>query len=704
MTFITHDIRVLLACILLGVWAAFVSAQTPTACGVRPPDPATPCGDGGKDGVVDSTGADYTSVLDEFVVEGIGDRSLVRRLRDGGIEVRASMISDMPTILGGGDMLSAIRSVGAISTASELTASFSVHGLPTGSTLYSCDGVRTGNPLHLLGLYSTYVPGMYDSYILDTTPDVCLSGNTSAAVLDARADLTPDTVPGGSICIGMIESHASVDIPLCATTPTSLTMALRGSYIDRTFPSLLKAGYSTIGYSFIDGGVRLVSQLSPVDRLSVSLTGCADRLRMPNERKSEKEVYAGWRNLTAGIELSRPRLTMGAGICRFNNVFEIEEAMRSISLPSILTDISLNADYLPGNDLRLHVDSHVRWVSGQYNKDIPLPADALIPGKSVALEVNPAIGWSKRVNDFLELDAGVRFSWYMCRYGDKDFIRFHPQPRVAVCVSLPCGLDVSGAYSRLMRFDRLVEESTTGMPVNFFINSCSTVPPEDNHSFELEFSGRIPVFLLSWQIRGYYVRMYDAAEYGGGMLNFISPGDPLVDFHFGNGYSRGVSVSLSRQFGSIRGRVNYDLGRSMLRIPYFSDDYFPSSSDRTHDLSASLAWQMLKRLTLAVNFIYATGTPFTEAKYGYIIGENLICEYFPHNSSRLPAYKRLDLSFSWRLRPGKLNHEFNLSIYNALASGNTLFLYNSYSKTEGVTIKRSVMRSVIPSVAYTLSF
>ncbi len=92
------------------------------------------------------------------------------------------------------------------------------------------------------------------------------------------------------------------------------------------------------------------------------------------------------------------------------------------------------------------------------------------------------------------------------------------------------------------------------------------------------------------------------------------------------------------------------------------------------------------------------------AKYGYIIGENLICEYYPHNSSRLPPYKRLDLSFTYQLKSRHLLHEFNLSVYNALASRNMLFMYNSYSLKDGVEVKKAVMKSVIPSVAYAIKF
>lgn len=104
-------------------------------------------------------------------------------------------------------------------------------------------------------------------------------------------------------------------------------------------------------------------------------------------------------------------------------------------------------------------------------------------------------------------------------------------------------------------------------------------------------------------------------------------------------------------------------------------------------------------------FTHATGTHYTKAKYGYMIGENLICEYFPHNSSRLPSYNRLDLSANWIfLRKGRCRHTLNVSVYNATAARNVLFVYTQYSVDKGIRNLESVMGSVIPSLSYAIEF
>ena len=643
-------------------------------------------------------------MLEEFTIEGTGRRELIRR-KGSALELKAAMMSEMPTLLGGGDVLSAMRTSFPVATASDLTASFSVRGLPTGASLYTSDGIRMGNPLHLLGLYSTFTPGLYDSYILDTFPDVCLPHNTSAAAMGALTEEIPDTIHSGSFCIGLIESHAHVSIPLSRRHPASAKIAIRQSYLDKVFPGLLRAGSSTLGYSFTDGGAVVNSRLSAKDLLNISFTGSRDKLMMRNGKVGRKEADSGWGNIAAGAKLTHARSEMGIGFTYFSNHFEIEEGLRSIKLPSRLMEITAYGTHALGEELRLHIDGHMRKVSGQGNEALPNADGRAIPGKSTAWELSAAASWNKSLSSRADLYAGLRLSAYIGGSERTPYTCVTPQPRVSITMRLPWGIGLTTRYARLVRYDRLLEESATGMPVNFFINTNREVRYEDNHSLELNLNGTIPSILIDWDASTYWIRMINAAEYGGGLLSFMSYGyNPISDLHYGNGYSAGMSVRLMRQWGKFRGRVQYTFGRSRVRIPYFSSHYFPSSSDRTHDLSAGLTWNFLKHFTLSGKFTYATGTPYTKARYGYIIGENLICEYYPHNSSRLPPYKRLDLSLSYRLNGGRISQEFNVSVYNALGSRNVLFISNSYSLADGVTVKESVMRSVIPSVAYTLHY
>lgn len=257
-----------------------------------------------------------------------------------------------------------------------------------------------------------------------------------------------------------------------------------------------------------------------------------------------------------------------------------------------------------------------------------------------------------------------------------------------------------------MRFDRLIEMTSGGFPADFMACCDGNVPPEDVHSFEIAADGVIPCTGLVYSAEGYFKILRGGVEFKGSLLDMTTPAfQPLENLEKTRGYAWGISLTLSRQIGRLRGRVAYNLGQSKVRGYGVGNGYFPSSHDRLHDLSASLAWSVTRDIILAANFTYATGTPYTKAKYGYMIGENLICEYYPRNSSRLPDYMRLDFSALWTFcRKGRIKHSVNLSVYNAAALRNVLFVYTDYSLDQGILHRESVMKSVIPSISYTFEF
>jgi hypothetical protein len=211
---------------------------------------------------------------------------------------------------------------------------------------------------------------------------------------------------------------------------------------------------------------------------------------------------------------------------------------------------------------------------------------------------------------------------------------------------------------------------------------------------------------IDYSVEGYFKMLRHQIEYAGNLMLLVNQNyNPLDDVIAGHGYAAGLSVSLMRQWGRWRGRVGYAYGVARLRFAEYGDEMFPASSSRPHDLNASVSFDILRGLTLSAAFTHATGTPYTRARYGYMIGENLICDYFPHNSSRLPAYNRLDLSLNWVFsRSRGIKQSLNLSVYNALASRNILFLYTSYSAEKGLEQRESVMKSVIPSLSYSIEF
>ncbi len=634
--------------------------------------------------------------LKEVTVKTIGPRRVLKMQTDGRLEMAADMLAEQPAFMGAPDPVTILRTLPAVATNNDLQASLIVRGASAGANLYETDGVRIVNPLHMLGLFSAFNPAYYRSFTFRSGRMPAAMASLTGGYLAAHSGTVPDTTLTGTISLGLIESHGAIHIPL-AKGRSSLSVGARQTYLNLLFPDILKLGKSRIDYNFTDVNARFTTQLTNRDQLTVTAFANRDRMGLESEKNGKKDGDFGWSNIAAGINWTHNRLATSLSLTRYNNGFSMNEGGRALDLPTDLTQLTARA-YLPVGNFDLEADVNYRTTSGQQN----IADTERAPGlRQHSGEGSVAVDWHQTFNHIFTAEAGLRLT----AYGTPGYTAVVPLPRINLTVELAWWLRVFASYGRYMRFDRLVEESSGGLPADYWLCSSKSVKPEDVHSLEAGIGGTIPGTAVHFTIEGYYRRLRHAGEFAGSLLDLTSPAfnpaDHIID---GKGYSAGLSVTAMRQVGKVRGRIGYNLGRSRLQFDRYGNDYVPSAHDRLHDLNATLSWTIISPLTVSASFTYATGTPYTQAKFGYMIEENLICEYFPHNSSRLPSYKRLDLSATWKFTRTRLSHSINISVYNALANHNVLFVTQSYSIDKGIQQLESVMKSVIPSISYTLQF
>jgi len=627
--------------------------------------------------------------LDEITVTATGSRKVIATSRDGTLTISSSLLGEHAGFMGSNDPVALLRTLPSVATTNDLQASLNVRGADNGANLFESDGARVVNPLHMFGLYSAFNPSFYRNFIFKTGRISAIMPSATSALFIADSGTVPDSITGGSVTAGLIESHGTVRVPI-GKSGTSIALGARSSYIDAVLPGVLKFDNSYLTYGFYDINAALVSRLSSRDLIRVSLFGNHDRLGAEMTKNGSKGGNFNWSNLSAVAEWRRSQLKVSAAFSHYRNVFFMEEGGREINLPSSFTQCTARVSHQL-RDFRMGVDFNLRNSSGQNGH-----------GEMNSAEYNISGEWVKYLSKRFDISAGVRFSLYNCgRY-----TIFIPQPRISFGYEVCKSIRLFAAFGRYVRFDRLIEETTAGLPADFWTCATADIPPEDVLSFDTGFSGFIPHAGISFTVEGYFRRTSNVREFSGSLIDLVNPGyNPLDNLLEGKGISYGLSVSAMRQFGTVRGRIGYNLGKSEVEFPQLGTGRYPAAHDRLHDFNVSVSWSIIPPLVLSASFTHATGIPYTQAKYGYMIGENLLCEYFPHNSSRLPAYNRLDLSLSYSFKTGKkLSHTVNVSAYNALANHNVLFRYTSYSIESGIRHRQSVMKTVIPSVSYTIKF
>ena len=634
-------------------------------------------------------------LLDDIIVVSTGPRRILKTDRDGAIRIDGQMLAEAPAALAVPDPVALINSLPAVATPNELQATISVRGGNPGDNRFSADGARVVNPMHLLGIFSTYNPSFYKDYTFRAGRIPATVPSKTGGEFAAYSAQEPDSVLSGAVTIGLIESHFALNIPV--GSKVSVMAGARRTYLNEIFPDILTLGNSKLKYSFTDFNLSAVARVKG-DIVKISFLGNRDDMSATIRANGSKDGSFGWKNVAASSSWFHRNMETTLSYSHFDNSFYLTEGSRTLNLPSSLSEVTAAWLWNINRHWKVESDLSIRTTSGQYNRDLgPAPS-----GRSrTATEWNVGADYLLR-HGRLNLDAGARLSSYFSR----GYNRVVPQPRLSLTWEASDAANPFVSYSRTAQFERLIQESTGGLPADFISNCSRELPARVIDNFEIGAAGVIPGVYIAYTLEGYYRRSNHAGEFLGSLLD-LTNGDynPISDFADGKGYSLGLSAMLMRQFGKVRGRVSYNLGKSRVRIPRIGTDWMPSNSDRLHDLSATLTWEPLRHLTLSATFTHATGLPFTRAKFGYILGENLICEYFPHNSSRLPAYNRLDIGAGYRFKGRHgLGHAFQLSIYNTLANRNVLFQYTSYTVSEGIVLKESVMKTVIPSISYTLSF
>jgi hypothetical protein len=208
----------------------------------------------------------------------------------------------------------------------------------------------------------------------------------------------------------------------------------------------------------------------------------------------------------------------------------------------------------------------------------------------------------------------------------------------------------------------------------------------------------------------YYKKMNNVIDYVDGAELFLKE-DLETELLHGKGYSYGLELYIKKQQGRFTGWLSYTLSRSMREIPGINNGRaYPSSYDRTHNVSLVANYELTKRWNLSSTWIFSTGNPTSYPIAKYNVQENTLYYYADRNSNRIPDYHRLDVSATYDFRKNdrrKYKQSLNFSIYNLYARRNAYsvtFRQNKENPDISEAVRMSIIGSMIPSITYNFNF
>jgi hypothetical protein len=284
------------------------------------------------------------------------------------------------------------------------------------------------------------------------------------------------------------------------------------------------------------------------------------------------------------------------------------------------------------------------------------------------------------------------------------------EPRLGIKYLLTSESSIKASYNRMAQNLHLISNTNSPTPLDIWLPSTTYIKPLIADQVGLGYFRNFKENMYETSIETFYKKMSNVIDYNDGAELFLKENLETELLH-GKGYAYGLELYVKKQEGRLTGWLSYTLSKSMRKIADFNGGKaYPSSYDRTHNISFVASYELKRRLTLSTTWVYLTGNPTSYPVAKYDVQGNTFYYYSARNSNRIPAYHRLDLSLNYDFKKNdrkKVKQSLNFAIYNVYARRNAYsvtFRQNEDKPTISEATRLSIIGSLIPSVTYNFTY
>ena len=643
-------------------------------------------------------------VIDEVVIEEMR-HPIVRYNMLGKTYWAVNTMQAMPMT----DPLRNIQLLPGVQTASENVGGTFVQGYDNSHNYTTINGIPVYYPMHLLGYFSTFNSSYFKNLTFSKSVHLSTANRLGAEVGMEVADTIP-VKWGMDMDLGMLSSQAALRIPI----GRKMNLAVAGRYsdvnviYDRLINSMLEN--QRIAYRFYDVNIGL--QYKPTERDYVSVDyfqgkDYADFKVLSYMIDSEME----WGNRTASVRWKRDgdKFSQNHSLyyTAYHNDLNVRQTDSHIRLPANVQTFGAKSEQ------RYMGDRCFLTYGGEMMYHAIVPQAPRVTGSFAEInsprQVRQATEGALYMQADLMLNTDIEFIGGVRTSG---FYNTHWQmgldPRLTLRYQ-PSGFTTwqltVGTYTQYLH---QVGFSSNGLPSEFWIPSDRDMEPQRAAKVSLALQQDLFDRRCRVSVETYFARLVNQVEYKGNVLALITEKYNLAEnLITGNGCNYGMDLMLQKSSGRLTGWVSYSWAKAPRSFVRDGEEVtYPSVHNREHDFNIVANWRISDKWNVNATYIYATGTPYTEIKNAYILGENGIVSYEEHNGSRYPALTRLDLSVNYQLPDvGRGRHSAKFSVYNATFAKNPISY--SYNRFKGNFLyKRPVyiFSTAVPSISYFMHF
>jgi hypothetical protein len=640
-------------------------------------------------------------------------------------KLNVATLTKVPVLLGEKDVLKTLQLMPGISTISEGSTGFSVRGGSVDQNLILLDEAPVYSAAHLMGFFSVFNADVIKDVTVYKGGIPANFGGRASSVVDIQMKDGNNQQLSASGGIGLISSRLAVEGPIIKER-ASFIISGRRSYADllATGSGLLEAGTSLY---FYDLNAKINFRINEKNRVYLSAYSGKDDFGF--------DVFGtDWGNITGTLRwnhLFGNRLFSNTTLIysNYDYGFNIGEEHH---MSSGIEDFGFKEDLTffmnPNNTMKFGLSSTYHTFNpGKLTSSGDDGAFETILEEKQAIESGLYFSNASKFSERFSAEYGLRLSMFnqvgegtvytydqfntridSSYYAAGEIMQTYAslEPRVSFNYRLSEQASVKASYNRITQYLHLLSNSTAGQPTDTWVPSTENLAPTTVNQLSAGYFRNFLDNKIEFSVESYYKDMRNVTDFEQG-ANLLMNSDVEASIVTGEGRSYGLELSLKKKEGMINGWVSYTLGRTENLIEEIAPHWYPTTYDKTHDLSVVVNFDMTNRLSLSAAWIYYTGNAVTFPSGKYQYDGHYLAYYTGRNEYRMPNYHRLDFNIHIQAKERKRwETSWDLSAYNAYNRYNAYSIYFEESlDNPGTTeaVKLSLF-GIVPSVTWNFKF
>jgi len=262
-------------------------------------------------------------------------------------------------------------------------------------------------------------------------------------------------------------------------------------------------------------------------------------------------------------------------------------------------------------------------------------------------------------------------------------------------------------FVRNVQFIQLANNSSSGSPLDLWFPVSPNIKPQKLNMYSAGYFLESENGMFNYSVETYFKRLnnvIDYADHAQLLLNKYLEGE----IRTGVGRAYGIEFMVKKSKGAFSGFVNYTYSRSERKIKEINNNkYYSAPYEKRNVINVLLNYRLSDKHSFSTSWVYLSGCPTTYPVGRFTVRDEYFPIYSDRNADRMPAYHRLDVSWTYVPNPNskkKFRGEWNFSIYNVYGKKNP-WMINFKSENSGTPYaEMTYLFSMLPSISYSFRF